>query len=69
MQPSRSPEGVLADGTVIAARPAGRRHRYHACYAAGQDGGPGQAWLPLLFAGGSGTGNDGSVSITTASGL
>jgi hypothetical protein len=50
MQPLRPPEGVLTDGVVsLRVPPAGDADTFVG-YAAGQDGGLGEAWLPLLYA-------------------
>ena len=51
VQPLPPPDGVLTDGVVIAACPAGRDAGTFAGCAAGQAGGLGEAWLPLPYAG------------------
>ena len=51
MQPLRPPQGVLTDGVVsLRVPPAGNADAFVG-YAAGQDGGRGEAWLPLPYAG------------------
>ena len=53
MQPLRPPEGVLTDGVVSLRVPSAGDADALAGYAAGQDGGLGEAWLPSLYAGAS----------------
>ena len=50
MQPLRPPEGVLTDGVVSLRVPSAGDADAFVGYAAGQDGGLGEAWLPSLYA-------------------
>ena len=51
--PLRPPQGVLADGVVSLRVPSAGDVDAFVGYAAGHDGGPGGAWLPLPYAGAS----------------
>ena len=53
MQPLRPPEGVLTDGVVSLRVPSAGDADSFAGYAAGQDGGLDEGWLPSLYAGAS----------------
>ncbi len=53
MQTLRPPEGVLTDGVVSLRVPSAGDADAFVSYAAGQDGGLGEAWLPSLYAGAS----------------
>ena len=53
MQPLRPPQGVLTDGVVTLRVPSAEDVDAFAGYAAGYDGGLGEAWLPLPYAGAS----------------
>ena len=53
MEPLRPPQGVLADGVVSLRVPSAGDVDAFVRYAAGHDGGPGGAWLPLPYAGAS----------------
>jgi RimJ/RimL family protein N-acetyltransferase len=50
MQPLRPPEDVLTDGVVSLHVPSAGDADAFVAYAAGQDGGLGEAWLPSLYA-------------------
>ena len=49
----RPPEGVLTNGVVSLRVPSAGDADALVSYAAGQDGGRGEAWLPRLYAGAS----------------
>ena len=53
MQPLRPPDGVLTDGVVSLRVPSVEDVDAFVGYAAGHDGGSGEAWLPLPYAGAS----------------
>ena len=53
VQPLRPPEGVLTDGVVSLRVPSAGDADAFVSYAAGKDGGLGEAWLPSLYAGAS----------------
>ena len=53
MEPLRPPQGVLADGVVSLRVPSAGDVDAFVRYAAGHDGGPGGAWLPVPYAGAS----------------
>ena len=53
MRPLRPPAGVLTDGVVSLRVPSAGDTDALAGYAAGKDGGLGEAWLPSLYAGAS----------------
>jgi RimJ/RimL family protein N-acetyltransferase len=53
IQPLRPPEGVLTDGVISLRVPSAGDADAFVGYAAGQDGGLGEAWLPSLYVGAS----------------
>ena len=53
VQPLRPPQGVLTDGVVSLRVPSAGDADAFVSYAAGKDGGLGEAWLPSLYAGAS----------------